>query len=87
MLQLPGWFLRAGRADRSQPLVTESFAPGPLLQEVQAVCDFRVRLGPRIAGKLKRYGTLGLASDPILEEGLSRLRLSGWLRVLFLRKV
>ena len=44
---------------------------------------------PRIPNcrKLKRYGTLGLASDPSLEEGLSRLRLSGWLRVLFSRKV
>ena len=31
MLLLPRWFLKAGRADRSQPLVTESFAPGPLL--------------------------------------------------------
>ena len=30
MLQLPGWFLRAGCAERSQPLVTENLAPDSL---------------------------------------------------------
>ena len=42
---------------------------------------------PFFAGRSKPFVTVGIVSDADLQEGLSRLRLSGSFRILFWRKV
>ena len=59
----------------------------PSCRETSGLWVSRVGFGPIFAGRSKPFVTVGIASDADLQEGLSRLRLSGSFRILFLRKV
>ena len=53
----------------------------PSCQETSGFGDSRVGFGPIFARRSKPFVTVGIVSDADLQEGLSRLRLSGSLRI------
>ena len=59
----------------------------PSCRETSGFGGSRVGFGPSLAGRSKQLVTVGIVSDADLQEGLSRLRVSGSFRILFWRKV